>query len=106
MGFRNLLMANAASELNPVNGSTAIAITGSAAVATLADETIDDNAQYFSWSIENGDGHMRFDGTAPTATVGLLLPDGSNGTMSLSQWRAAKIYLPTGCRFFAEQMQI
>ena len=52
--------------------------------------------QSILYAVEGADVRVRFDGTEPSATVGLPLKDGSTGTMSHALWQAAKWIAQSG----------
>ena len=54
------------------------------------------NARMVYFGVSGGALRVRFDGTAPTAAVGILLSDGGVGTWSAGAWRAAKVVAADG----------
>jgi hypothetical protein len=93
MSHRNVRVTNLDVALRPVAGAAdnVLAVsTGAVKAAALADAT-----RHVLYGVE-GDVRVKFDGTAPTASVGIWIRDGSTGTMSREMFAAAQWISKTG----------
>lgn len=81
--------------LRPAKGGTCQELTVSSTAVQLDTTKFGTVAREIVWSVETDSVRVTFDGTAPTASHGHLLPAGASGTWSVETASAAR-FLTTG----------
>ena len=92
MSKQTVRVKEATANGRPVGSLQTVNVSGTAATTSA----LPVGAEFALWSVDGATVRVRFDGTNPTAAVGLQLNDGASGTWSKELWEAARFILKSG----------